>query len=70
MQKDVASAIDISLPTYQRYEYGTRQPVAETLIALSHLYKVSLDYICGIDDIPNRRYSSGEQAATAEPADI
>lgn len=42
-QKEVAKAVDISLPSYQRYEYGTREPTLSTLIALADFYDISLD---------------------------
>ena len=34
-QKDVAQKIDIGVHTYQRYEYGQREPPLSTLIALA-----------------------------------
>lgn len=42
-QKDVAKNVDISLPSYQRYEYGTREPQLSTLIALADFYDMDLD---------------------------
>lgn len=42
-QKDVAKNVDISLPSYQRYEYGTREPQLSTLIALADFYGIDLD---------------------------
>lgn len=42
-QKEVAREIGISLPSYQRYEYGTRDPMLPTLIALADFYDLSLD---------------------------
>ena len=42
-QKEVAKAIDISLPSYQRYEYGSREPTLSTLVALADFYKITLD---------------------------
>ena len=42
-QKDIAQAIGIGLHTYQRYEYGHREPPLVTLIALADYYGVSLD---------------------------
>jgi len=43
LQKDIAEAIGVSLQTYQRFEYGTREPKLSTLIALADYYKMSLD---------------------------
>ena len=42
-QKDVAKAIGIVTKTYQRYEYGEREPDLSTLIALADYYNISLD---------------------------
>ena len=52
MQKDVAAAIGIPLRTYQRYEYGEREPQLSTLIKLADFYGVSLDYLAGRTDNP------------------
>ena len=42
-QKDIAEAIGVSILTYQRYEYGTREPRISKLIALADFYDMSLD---------------------------
>lgn len=55
LQKDIASAVGLSLRSYQRYEYGERQPTADILIALADYFDVSLDYLCGRSDVPERR---------------
>ena len=52
MQKDVAAAIGVPLRTYQRYEYGEREPQLSTLIKLADFYAVSLDYLAGRTDVP------------------
>lgn len=43
LQKDIATALGIALQTYQRYEYGHREPPLSTLIALADFYHISLD---------------------------
>ena len=43
LQKDIAKAIGIATKTYQRYEYGEREPDLSTLIALADYYGLSLD---------------------------
>ena len=53
-QKDVYSAIDMSALGYQRYEYGTREPAFQKLIALADFFDVSLDYLVGRSDNPKR----------------
>lgn len=54
MQKDIASSLGISLRTYQRYEYGEREPSMSTLISLADYFDVSLDYLVGRSDDPKR----------------
>lgn len=55
LQKDIASAVGLSLRSYQRYEYGERQPTADILIALADYFDVSLDYLCGRSDVKERK---------------
>lgn len=50
MQKDVAQAIGVPLRTYQRYEYGEREPQLSTLVRIADFYGVSLDYLAGRAD--------------------
>lgn len=47
-QDKLASILNISRPTYTRYETGERNPDYETLIALANIYKVSTDYLLGV----------------------
>ena len=42
-QKDIAQKIEVGLHTYQRYEYGEREPQLSTLVALADFYDLSLD---------------------------
>ena len=42
-QADVANAIDVRTLTYQRYEYGEREPRLSKLIALADFYHLALD---------------------------
>lgn len=42
-QAGLAKEIGVSLPTYQRYEYGEREPQLSTLVALADFYGISLD---------------------------
>ena len=55
LQKDIAEQVGVSLRSYQRYEYGDRQPTADILIALADFFDVSLDYLVGRSDNPERR---------------
>lgn len=43
LQKDIAEVAGVSLHTYQRYEYGEREPQLKALIALADFYDLSLD---------------------------
>ena len=54
-QKQAAAAAGITETMYQFYEYGRSEPTAHILIALADFYDVSLDYLCGRSDIPERR---------------
>ncbi|MDE7020519.1 MAG: helix-turn-helix domain-containing protein [Lachnospiraceae bacterium] len=47
-QKQVASSIGVSASVISNYESGERTPSIEILIALSHLYHCSTDYLLGI----------------------
>ena len=46
-QADVAKEIGIATFTYQRYEYGEREPSASLLKTLADFYNVSADYLLG-----------------------
>ena len=51
-QKQVAKILNCSQQVYSNYELGQRDIPTDILIQLSRLYKVSIDYILGISDIP------------------
>ena len=52
LQKDIASAINITVRNYQRYEKNEAQPTLPVLIALADYFDVSLDYLVGRSDNP------------------
>lgn len=54
-QKQTAEGIGVTEQAYQKYEYGKVVPSATVLIALADFFDVSLDYLCGRSDIPERR---------------
>ena len=54
-QKAIADSVGMALVAYQRYEYGTREPAFSKLLALASFFDVSLDYLCGLSDVPERR---------------
>lgn len=48
-QKDIAAYLGTSQTMYARYERGANELPIRHLVALCKLYKVSSDYILGID---------------------
>lgn len=53
LQLEIATAIGVSLRTYQRFEYGDREPTASSIVALAKFYGVSTDYLLGVSDNPH-----------------
>lgn len=51
-QKQVYEAVEMSMVGYQRYEYGTREPAFQKLIALADYFNISIDYLVGRTDNP------------------
>ena len=51
-QEDVACVLNTTKQNYGRYENGKRKLNIEDLITLSRFYKVSTDYILGLEDKP------------------
>lgn len=49
-QVDVAKYLNVSQNTYSQYETGVIELTASTLIKLSKLYNVSVDYLLGLSD--------------------
>ncbi len=49
-QEDIAKVLKTSKQTYGRYENGQRKLNIEDLITLSKFYKVTTDYILGLED--------------------
>lgn len=50
-QKEIAEAVGVPLRTYQRYEYGEREPQVSVLIRMADYFHVSIDYLVGRTDI-------------------
>ncbi|MGN1307513.1 MAG: helix-turn-helix domain-containing protein [Faecousia sp.] len=55
-QKDMAKILNCSQQVYSNYELGQRDVPTEILIRLSAYYHVSVDYLLGLTDNPNRVY--------------
>ncbi|MBQ3235799.1 MAG: helix-turn-helix transcriptional regulator [Clostridia bacterium] len=49
-QKQIADYLNIKQNTYSQYETGKRQLPIDVLIKLSKFYKVTTDYILGLED--------------------
>lgn len=53
-QKQVAEEIGLWLNTYRNYETGDREPPFEIMIKLAKYYDVSLDYLAGLINNPEK----------------
>lgn len=53
-QREVAEILHCSQQVYSNYELGQRDIPTEILIRLSDFYQVSVDYILGISENPDR----------------
>lgn len=51
----VAQKIRITERQYQRYEAGENEPTLSVLLRLADFFDVSLDYLAGRSDVPERR---------------
>lgn len=51
-QTQVSQSTGMSLLGYQRYEYGSREPAYNKLLALADYFNVSLDYLVGRTNKP------------------
>lgn len=51
--KEVAEGIGIKADTYRSYERGRLQPNLETIVKLAGFYKVSTDYLLGVEPLPD-----------------
>lgn len=47
-QAEIAKELFMQREVYRRYETGEREPPLNVVIALSRIYKVSIDYIAGL----------------------
>lgn len=55
MSKSMAEYLNITPRNYQRYETGEVDPPTSKSIALADYFGVSLDYLVGRSDNPERR---------------
>lgn len=54
-QVTIAKALGITDRGYRKYEAGDSEPTLSVLIALADYFDVSLDYLVGRSDNPERR---------------
>ena len=52
-QQQIAELLHIKQQSYIRYEYGTGDPNLQTLVILSEICNVSVDYLLGKENIFN-----------------
>ncbi len=62
-QRDVAAHLNVAQNSYSNYENGNREVPLTLLIQLSRFYKVNLEYLLGLTDMPtplppSRRFQS------------
>lgn len=50
-QNDMAKSLNISRVAYTNYELGNREPDLDTIIKISYMFEVSLDYLLGVSAI-------------------
>ncbi len=55
-QQQIASQLLISQRTYSRYENGDRAIPIDILVEICNFHGVSVDYILGLTNNPNRNY--------------
>lgn len=55
MQKDLAELLNVTTRAMRNYEQGLHEPCYDALIALADYFDVSLDYLVGRSDNPERR---------------
>lgn len=52
-QHELAQACGLGLKQINRYENGASEPTAMILATIAHYLDVSMDYLCGLSDIPH-----------------
>lgn len=51
-QKELADVLGVHQTTYSSYEIGKLCLTSDVLVKLAKYYKVSIDYLVGITDVP------------------
>lgn len=68
-QTQVMEKTGISNKTISGYENGVSEPDIGTIIVLSELYDVSIDWLCGITNNPSRKSKAGEFLSSVDISD-
>jgi transcriptional regulator with XRE-family HTH domain len=55
-QTEIASILEMKQQQYARYESGSQEIPLHHIITLAKYYNVSLDYLTGLTDIPQKLY--------------
>ena len=55
-QEDIALILNITRQQYQLYESGKREMPMHHFLALARYYNVSLDYLSGLIDTPEKLF--------------
>lgn len=63
-KKQMAEKLNIVYTTYVGYETGTREPNSETLIKMSNILNVSIDYILGATNKEKKEYTKENSNTT------
>lgn len=53
-QEDIAEVLNITRQQYQLYESGKREMPMHHFAVLARYYNVSLDYLAGLTDVPQK----------------
>ncbi len=59
--------LDVSRSAYTYYERDRSKPDFDTLITLSKIFGVSIDYLVGLSNLPERRHEETQAADKAGP---
>lgn len=66
-QEEVAAGLNIHRTTYTKYETGKANPDHESLVALSRMFHVSVDYLLGQEDTPEVTEEALENGVASIP---
>ena len=68
-QKDVSDLLDVTRSAYTYYERDRSKPDFDTLVTLSKVFGVSIDYLVGLSNLPER-HREETQAADISQTDM